>query len=146
MAFGVLSDFGWCSYGNDITATFTTLCSEVDDVVGNLYYIEVVFDDDDRIALVYQLVKYANQAADILEMEARSRLVEDIERATCLSLRELRRELYALALATRQGGARLSEREVAQADILNSLQLLMNGRNWLEEIDRYDKVRVAQLQ
>ena len=86
VALFVFGDIGRSTFGNHPATLFSTLGTEVDNVVGNLDDIEVVLDDDNRIALVYQLVKYFDKAADILEMEARSRLVENIERASRFAL------------------------------------------------------------
>ena len=79
MALLALGDFGWGARGEDVTTLFATLRTEVDDVVGNLDDIEVVFDDDNGIALIHQLVEYLDKTAYILEMETCGRLVEDVE-------------------------------------------------------------------
>ena len=99
MALFVFGDFGRGAFGNYPTALLATLGTEVDDVVGNLDNIEIVLDYDNGISLVYQLVKHLDKATNILEMESRSRLVENVERATRLTLRKLRREFNSLTLA-----------------------------------------------
>ena len=87
VAFGILGNLRRCAICHYLATAFATLGTEVDDVVGNLYDIEVVLDDDNGISLVYQLVEYANQTTDILKMESRSRLIEDVECAACIALR-----------------------------------------------------------
>ena len=135
MAFGVVGDLARSAFGDYPATLLATFGAEVDNVVGNLDDIEVVFDNNNRISLVNQLVKHLDKATNILEMESRGRLVENIERTARFTLREFCREFYTLALTTRQSCARLAEREISQTHILNSLQLLVNGRNRLEEID-----------
>ena len=100
MAFGVLGNLAWGADCDNLATCLATLGTEVDDVVGNLDDIEVVFDNDNRISLIHQLIQNANQTANILEMQARGRLIKNVERTACFSLRELCREFYALALAT----------------------------------------------
>ena len=56
--------------------------AEVDDVVGALDEVEVVFDDDDGVACIHQLLQYLDEAVDISHVEAGSRLVEDIHGLT----------------------------------------------------------------
>ena len=70
------------------SARRTAFGTDIDDPVGDLHHVEVVFDDDDRVSAVDQLVQHVDQLADILEMEPRSRLVEDIERAARIAFRE----------------------------------------------------------
>ena len=42
--------------GDDAPACRPTLGPDVDDVVGNLYHIQIVFDDDGRVAAVDKFV------------------------------------------------------------------------------------------
>ena len=62
---------------------------------------EVVLDYDGRIATIDKLVDHRQQLAYILEVKTRCGLVQNVERASRVVLRELGRELYALALTTR---------------------------------------------
>ena len=48
-------------------------------MVRRLDHIEVVFDNDNRIARVPQVLKDVEELMDICEVEARCRLIEDIE-------------------------------------------------------------------
>ena len=54
---------------------------EVDDPVGGLDHIQVVLDDDDRVARVDQSVQHLEQLVDVVEMQAGGGLVEDVERS-----------------------------------------------------------------
>ena len=65
---------------DDLAAGRPAFGADVDDVVGDLDHVEVVFDDDDRIAAVDEFVEHVEQQADVLEMEPRRRFVEDVER------------------------------------------------------------------
>ena len=57
------------------------LGAQVDDPVGRLDHVEVVLDDDDRVAQVDQAVEHVEQLADVVEVQAGRRLVEDVERS-----------------------------------------------------------------
>ena len=67
--------------GDDLAAAVAAFGAEVDDPVGGLDDVEIVLDDDDRVALVDQLVQHLEQLGDVVEVEAGGRLVEDVERA-----------------------------------------------------------------
>jgi hypothetical protein len=92
------------------TAAAATLGAEVDDPVGALDHVEVVLDDDDRVALVDQPLQHPEQLADVLEVQPGGRLVEDVDRAPGRALLQLGGQLDALGLATGQRRRRLAER------------------------------------
>ena len=89
--------------GDDPAPGRPALGAHVDQMVGDLDDVEVVLDDDDRVAAVHEFVEHLQQQADVLEMESRRGFVEDVERAARVAFRKLRREFDALALAARQG-------------------------------------------
>ena len=57
----------------------TTLRPEVNDVVRVEHDVEVVLDDHDGVATVGKALQYVQQVADVLEAQARRRLVQDVE-------------------------------------------------------------------
>jgi hypothetical protein len=67
--------------GHDPPAAVAALGTHVDDPVGGLDDLQIVLDDQDRVALVHQRMQHLQQLAHILEMEPRRRLVEDVDRA-----------------------------------------------------------------
>src|SRR4051812_2161728 len=119
--------------GDDLAAVLAALGTHVDDPVGRLDDVQVVLDDDDRVPLVDQAVQDVEQALDVREVQARGRLVEDVERAARGDLRELGRELHALRLATRQRRRRLAETDVTEPDGVERLQATTDLRYVLEE-------------
>src|SRR5947207_8671558 len=66
---------------------------EIDQVIRAPDHVQVVLDDDDRVALVDQLVQHVQQLARVLEVQPRRRLVEDVERTPGAPARELFCEL-----------------------------------------------------
>ena len=53
-----------------------------------LDHVEIVLDDDDRVALIDQLAEHVEQPAHVFEVQAGRRLVEDVERAAGAAARE----------------------------------------------------------
>ena len=71
---------------------------------------------------------------DVGEMQARRRLVQDIERAPRAGLRELAGELHPLRLAAGELRGRLAERDVAQAHVHERAEDSRDLRRGLEEL------------
>src|SRR5690606_9865658 len=109
--------------------------SEVDDPVGGLDDVDVVLDDDQRVAAVDQAVQDVEELARVLEVEAGGGLVEDVDRLAGAAPAQLGGELHALRLPARQGGRRLADADVAEADVLHQLELARDGRDVLEELE-----------
>ena len=78
---------------DDLPAGRPALGTYIYNMVGDLDDVEVVFDDDDRIAAVDELVQHLQQQTDVLEMKPRRGFVQDVERAARVALRKLGREL-----------------------------------------------------
>ena len=67
-------------------------------------------------------------------MKPRRRFVEDVERTPRIALGQLGGELDTLALAARERRTGLAERKVAEADLLDGTEFLVDGRDILEEL------------
>ncbi len=70
------------------------------------------------------LLQNVDQLVDIRHMQARRRLVEDIERAARIAPGQLRRQLDALASPPESVVAGLAELDIAKAHVLSVLQFL----------------------
>ena len=119
-----------------LTATSSAFRTDVDDVVGKFYDVEVVLDNDYGIALVHELLNNIHQNANVFEMQTRSRLVEDVESLARVALSQFCSQLYTLAFTSREGSRRLSELDVAQSYLLKGRNLLQYCRHSLEELYR----------
>lgn len=91
--------------------------AEVDEPVGLPDDVEVVLDDHDGVAALDQGVEDAEQRVDVAEVEPRGGLVEHVE-GRAGGVAELLRDLDALGLAAGEGGQRLAEPQVAEADVV----------------------------
>jgi hypothetical protein len=95
-----------------------------------------VLDDDDRVAGLDEPVQDLEQLLDVGEVEAGRRLVEDVERLAGRAPRQLGRQLHPLRLAAGQRRRRLAEVDVAEADVVERLQLRRRLRARAEELER----------
>ena len=79
--------------------------------------VEVVLDDDDRVALVDQALEHPEQLVDVVEVQSRGRLVQDVDRPSGRTLLQLGGQLDALSLTAGECGGRLAEPDVSEADL-----------------------------
>src|SRR5438270_1860626 len=99
--------------GDDMAAGVAAFGAEIDDPVSGLDDFEIVLDDEHRIAGLDERMQYLEEFADIVEMQARRWLVEDVEGAAGGAPRQFLGELDALRLAARQGRCRLADMDIA---------------------------------
>ena len=67
---------------NYLTAAGAAFRSEIDHPIGGLDDIEIVLDDDHRVAVIAQAVQDLKQLLDVVEVQTGGRLIEDVERLT----------------------------------------------------------------
>ena len=100
----VLTRLGLLAFGNllrrsrrnDFTAVDTRIRAQVDNPVGTLDHIQIVFDNHDAIAEATQAIQAIHELADIFKMQARRRFVKQIERLACSWAAQFRRNLDTL--------------------------------------------------
>ena len=108
--------------GDDFSTCIAALGPEVDQPVGRRDDVEVVLDDDQRVARRQQLAERAHQLGDVVEVQAGGRLVEQEQRPArrrlaAGGLGEEARELQPLRFAAGQRGHRLAELHVLEPDV-----------------------------
>lgn len=86
--------------GDDEAAAATTVGTEVEEVVHTLENIQIVLDDDHRVALIDKLLQNVEQYLDVFEVKAGRRLVKDVQRVAGRLSEQLRRQFHSLTLAT----------------------------------------------
>ena len=67
--------------------------ADVDQPVGGFEDVQVVFDDDDGVARVAQLVQHFERQINVGKVQAGGWLVEDVERAAGVAFAQLQRRL-----------------------------------------------------
>ncbi len=126
-------------------AAFAALRPEVEHPVRGLDHVEVVLDHDDAVPGVAQPVEHVEEKLDVVEVQAGGRLVQDIERSSGIPLGELQGELHALGFAPGERGRRLSEPDVAEADVDERLQPPGDGRHGGKEGRRFRRRHLEHL-
>src|SRR5665647_517045 len=106
-----------CPLGDHPATAVAALGTQVDNPVGVLDDVQVVLDDDDGVALVDQALEHPEQLVDVIEVEARGWLVQDVDRSSGGTLLYLGGQLDALSLTAGECGGRLAEPDVAEADV-----------------------------
>src|SRR5690606_16084300 len=110
------------------------LRAHVDDPVRGLDDVQVVLDDDDRVALVHQPVEDPEQLADVVEVQPGGRLVQHVDGPAGGASLQLGGELDPLRLTAGEGGGGLAEPHVAQADVDQGPQVPVDGGDGGEEL------------
>ena len=70
------------AFGDDAAAAVAAFGAEVQDPVGGLDHFQIVLDDDDGVACIRQFVQHLQQFRDVVEMQARGRFIQNVERAS----------------------------------------------------------------
>ena len=139
---GILLDLLGRSLCDDAPAVRAGARTDVDDVVGRVHRVLIVFDDDQRIAEVAQVLERREQAVVVALVQADARLVEDVEDA--LQPRaDLRRKADALCLAAGKRSRRARKRQVVEPDIQEELQPRVD---LLEDLARDLRLALCQRQ
>ena len=115
---GVVDDFFGGAGDDELAAGFAAFGADFDDPIGGLDDIEVVLDHQHRVAVVDEVVEHLEQQFDVGEVKSGGWLVEQVESATGGLLYELAGEFDPLGLAAGEGGRRLAELHVVEADIV----------------------------
>ena len=68
-----------CARPQHLPSPGAALWSKVDEPVGRTNNIEIVLDDDHRVALVNQAIEHKQQLAHIFEVKAGRRFVEHVD-------------------------------------------------------------------
>ncbi len=102
--------------GDQVSPSFASRRAQIDDPVAAGDHIDVVLDDDDRVARVTERAHGDHEHLDVREVEPRGGLVQHVEGPTCGPLGQLPGQLDPLGLAAGQGRGGLAELDVAQAD------------------------------
>lgn len=78
VAFGNLL---WRAGHEDGSTVATAFGPHVDDVVGQFNHVEVMLNDNDRVASVNKALQHLHQDSDVLEVKSCGGLIEDVERS-----------------------------------------------------------------
>ena len=83
---------------NKLAALIPAIRAKVDQIIRAFDDVEIMFNDQDRIAPIDQPLQDLKQFVDIGKMKSRRRFIKDIERPACRGLTKFARQLNPLSL------------------------------------------------
>ena len=95
-----LCHFFGCTARKEFSPALTAFWSHIYDIVCHFDNVKIMLDNNDRIALIDQLVQHIHQHADILKVQSGGRLIKNIERLACIPFGKFGGKLHTLAFAT----------------------------------------------
>ncbi len=81
MVLPVFGDLFGRALRHHVSPLFASFRAEVDDPVGGLDHVEVVFDDEHAVAVFHEPVQHGEQFLDVVEVQAGRRLVQQVQRS-----------------------------------------------------------------
>ena len=114
---GILAcaDFVRRARDDEMAAVFAGGGAEIDDEIGGAHRVEIVFDDDDRVAKIAEACERRDELVVVPLVKADARFVQNIEDADEAGA-DLRGEADALRFAAGQGTGLSVERQVIEPD------------------------------
>ena len=131
--------------GDDSAAPCSAFGADVDDPVGGFDDVEIVLDDEHRVAGVDEVVQHFEQQLDVGEVEAGRRLVEQVHRAAGRLFHQLAGQLDALGFAAGERRRRLADLDVVEADRVQRAELVMDRGDVFEVGHRFLHVHLEHL-
>src|SRR5690349_7332341 len=101
---------------DDLSAMLAALGTQIDEPVGGFDDVQIVFDDQQRVARGPEFKEDFEEFCDIVEMQAGGGFVENVESATGGFAREFAGKFDALSFAAGERCGALAEADVAEAD------------------------------
>ena len=115
-----------CARGDDLAAGVAAFRSQIDHVVGGLDHVEMVLDNENRVAGIHEPIQTFEQALDIGQVKSGRRFIQNVERVLRpLQLRKFGGDLDALRFAAGERRRRLTQREIAQARDRSSTSIFL---------------------
>ena len=125
------------SLGHHRSAAVSAFGTHIDDPVGTLDHVQIVFDHNDRVPLIHQTVEDIEQLAHIVEVQASCRLIEHVQRGAGRPSAQLGGQFDPLGLTARERGCRLAQTDVSETHVDKCLQVPCNGRLGRKEAESF---------
>src|SRR3990167_1280336 len=109
--------------GYDESSSVSALRSEIDDVVGALDDFHIVFNHDQGVALVEQLMESPQQPRDVIKVQAGSGFIEDEQRSRLFRLGNMGGKLQPLRLPARERSEEHTSELQSQSNLVCRLLL-----------------------
>ena len=114
--FRAADEFG-CSLRDDLAPFVGRARAEVDDPIGRFHYLQIVLDDDERMADRQQGLEAIDELHHIGKVKAGGRLVENEQGAVAFGGRHVACELEPLRLAAGEGVGRLAQAQIIEPHV-----------------------------
>ena len=111
-----------CSGGDNFASAVAAFRAKINGPVSRFYDVQIVFDDDDSIAMIAQTVQYPQQLFDIVEVQAGSGFIEDVQGVAGVAFGEFPGQFDTLRFTTREGGGILAQVDIGKSNIQQGLQ------------------------
>ena len=106
----------------DLSSCVAAFGAKIDNIIGALDNLKVVFNDHYRITGVHQTVQHAHQFSYIVKVQADRRFIKDKERVLGLGPIDVTRQLEPLRFTSGKRGKRLPELDVPEPHALEYVQ------------------------
>src|SRR5688572_25419305 len=125
----VRSNLFWCALRDDLATARARLRPEIDHPIGAFDYVQIVLNDDDRMARIHQTLENPEQDPHIVEMQTCGGFIEEEEgwslwraAAICRRLRQVTNQFHPLVFSAGQGVDWLAQSQITEADLLQQFQ------------------------
>src|SRR5699024_7585704 len=115
------------------TAAVASLGAQINDMVGGLDDVQIVFNDHHRVAQVHQPLEHVNEFMHVGGVETGGGLVQNIDGGAGGGLGELGGQLDPLGLAAGEGGGGLSQLYIPQTHLAEGLDFFVQLGQRLKE-------------
>ena len=131
---GNRGDFFGGSFRDHCAAVSTSPRTKINHKIRVFDDVEIVFDHNNRITCIHQMVEQLQKFLDVIEMKSGGGLVQNVERSAARSSRQLPRELDPLRFTPGKGRRCLAQSKVSEADLSQCIQPLVDWRDVGEQL------------
>ena len=130
---------------DDFTAARASFGADVDNPVGRFDHIQVVLNDQDRVARFDKILQDIQQQLDVGKVQSRGGLVQQVKRLARAAFHQFACQLDPLGLAPGKRWRRLPNFQIIQPDTVQRFQLVQNDGHVFKELHRLLDVHVQDI-
>src|SRR5678815_3252114 len=131
--------------GHNLATLNTAVRPEINNPVGGLNDVQMVLDNNYRVAKVCQSIEDIEQLFHIIEMQTGRRFIKDIQSLAGGTFAELLGKLDTLSLSAGKRGSRLSQPDIPKANVNQRLQPGINLRDRREHGQCFGNSGIQQI-
>src|SRR4029077_10060372 len=125
------------SRGHDRPALRAAFGAQIDHPIGGFDHVQIVFDDYQRGSAIQEFAKGRQELLNVVEMQSRGGLVENVKNAGIGGVNEMSGELQPLGFASGKRGGRLPQAQISQAYLIENLEFGNHARHAGEEMQGF---------